>query len=614
MAYTIISQNNTTTTLQDENGNIIYVPGRVTLATSTDYTITEVNNNTATLTDGSGKVIRDVPCVVVLAGGGSSDTHNKGYYATPEALAEAEPIGEAGDWAIVGSTDTVWVWDEDSSAWVDTDTKGEVTPDMIIVKSATMPTASTTPAGAVYQYVGASDANYTHGYIYENVATTTSSSATASQTTGSSLSDVAVVLATFETQITTSGSYAFTSDGTNWSYDGNTVDLTDYGITYTGTPVADDVITVVYTESSTTYAWTRIDVQPSPNPLPSQTGQSGKFLTTDGTDASWSDKPLVNKATGTNSIAIGSGSASGANTISVGATSSGNGSIFIGSLTQGTNAQDEIAVGWYAAGGAQNGITIGGYNSSGTVPFGTICIGRYANPTPIRNENEKGTFWVTLWKSASSSGTYKLMSSDGTIPADRLVHAINKYSTMPTAASTNEGWIVQFTGTTDATYTHGHLYECVSDGQTPATYSWTEVQLGGGGLQNTATGTNSLSVLGSTVTNSNCVVVGKDANSSANFGTAIGRSAVTAGTYAVAIGSSAQAGYNKDYAIQIGRGTNSNANTLSIGLGASNNYELLSADGTIPAARHAALPAADGTYTLQLVIADGVPTLSWVAV
>ena len=64
---------------------------------------------------------------VVGAGGGGSDIHNLGYYATPAALEEAHPTAEAGDWAIVGSTDTVWVWDEDESEWVDTDKKGQVT-------------------------------------------------------------------------------------------------------------------------------------------------------------------------------------------------------------------------------------------------------------------------------------------------------------------------------------------------------------------------------------------------------------------------------------------------------------------------------------------------------
>ena len=46
---------------------------------------------------------------------------------------------------------------------------------------------------------------------------------------------------------------------------------------------------------------------------------------------------------------------------------------------------------------------------------------------------------------------------------------------------------------------------------------------------------------------------------------------------------------------------------------ATGNFEIMSADGTIPAARHASLPAADGTYVLKLVIASGVPTLSYVA-
>lgn len=38
------------------------------------------------------------------------------------------------------------------------------------------------------------------------------------------------------------------------------------------------------------YSWTQIDVQPQASGLPDQTDQSGKFLTTDGTDASWSNQ------------------------------------------------------------------------------------------------------------------------------------------------------------------------------------------------------------------------------------------------------------------------------------------------------------------------------------
>lgn len=44
----------------------------------------------------------------------------QGWYATPEALKAAVPAGENGWWAVVGTTDTIWTWDGDTSAWIDT--------------------------------------------------------------------------------------------------------------------------------------------------------------------------------------------------------------------------------------------------------------------------------------------------------------------------------------------------------------------------------------------------------------------------------------------------------------------------------------------------------------
>ena len=44
----------------------------------------------------------------------------QGWYATPEALKAAVPTGENGWWAVVGTTDTIWTWDSDTGAWVDT--------------------------------------------------------------------------------------------------------------------------------------------------------------------------------------------------------------------------------------------------------------------------------------------------------------------------------------------------------------------------------------------------------------------------------------------------------------------------------------------------------------
>ena len=43
----------------------------------------------------------------------------KGFYPTYKALNEAHPTGKDGDWAIVGTTDTIWTWDSDTEDWFD---------------------------------------------------------------------------------------------------------------------------------------------------------------------------------------------------------------------------------------------------------------------------------------------------------------------------------------------------------------------------------------------------------------------------------------------------------------------------------------------------------------
>ena len=104
--------NNDVFTLDDNNNAAIRTIGVKGIAESNSPSVfTEDENGNA--------------CVRVTGGGG--DAHNKGYFATQEALEEAYATAEPGDYAIVGSTDTVWVWDEDSSAWVDSDRKGQVT-------------------------------------------------------------------------------------------------------------------------------------------------------------------------------------------------------------------------------------------------------------------------------------------------------------------------------------------------------------------------------------------------------------------------------------------------------------------------------------------------------
>lgn len=49
-----------------------------------------------------------------------------GWYATDATLREAHPTGENGQWAIVGSTDTIWTWDSDTGAWKNTSVKTDL--------------------------------------------------------------------------------------------------------------------------------------------------------------------------------------------------------------------------------------------------------------------------------------------------------------------------------------------------------------------------------------------------------------------------------------------------------------------------------------------------------
>ena len=71
------------------------------------------------------------------------------------------------------------------------------------------------------------------------------------------------------------------------------------------------------------------------------------------------------------------------------------------------------------------------------------------------------------------------------INTTRMVIGSNTYenfniiqtSTLPTASSENVGRIIQYTGTTNANYTKGYFYKCVSDGQSTPTYSWEQLDV-----------------------------------------------------------------------------------------------------------------------------------------
>lgn len=46
-------------------------------------------------------------------------SNDKGYFADLTALNTAYPTGSNGWYAVLWSTDTIWIWDSGTSAWVD---------------------------------------------------------------------------------------------------------------------------------------------------------------------------------------------------------------------------------------------------------------------------------------------------------------------------------------------------------------------------------------------------------------------------------------------------------------------------------------------------------------
>lgn len=121
-------------------------------------------------------------CVRVTGvSGGGGDQHNLGWYATQSALETAHPTATDGDWAIVGSTDTVWVWDSDNDEWKDTDQKGQVESvngkTGVVVLNAedvgAIPQYADMPepnqAGEIAQYIGEYGGTYKTGYFYKSV-------------------------------------------------------------------------------------------------------------------------------------------------------------------------------------------------------------------------------------------------------------------------------------------------------------------------------------------------------------------------------------------------------------------------------------------------------------
>ena len=165
----------------------------------------------------------------------------------------------------------------------------------IIIKSPTIPTASTEELGKVRMFTGATTSSFTHGYIYECTAGSTVYTGTVTfQPATLSGTVVACDGDTFANFVATggddpesvvSGTMTYHYASSIWvlsglDSNGNEIahrqiyqqDYEDAGFTFTGTPADGDVVTFVCTveEDHTDYSWERIDVQPG--------GSRGRFL------------------------------------------------------------------------------------------------------------------------------------------------------------------------------------------------------------------------------------------------------------------------------------------------------------------------------------------------
>lgn len=88
----------------------------------------------------------------------------------------------------------------------------------------------------------------------------------------------------------------------------------------------------------------------------------------------------------------------------------------------------------------------------------------------LKDEYRQPFFPFNTLESVLINGTNRTL-------ADVLEEKITCYSTMPTPNEDLLGKIVQYTGLSDASYTRGYFYRCVSDGALEPTYSWSNISV-----------------------------------------------------------------------------------------------------------------------------------------
>lgn len=162
-------------------------------------------------------------------------------------------------------------------------------------------------------------------------------------------------------------------------------------------------------------------------------------------------------------------------------------------------------------------------------------------------------------------------------------NGVVQYSTLPTPASDYQGKIVQYIGDDDNI---GCFYRVTSSTIFGSTiYSWSKIDFAPDRLVNKATGTYSLTVAGNASDAFGATNIGIASSARSGYSVALGYGSDVplSCDYSIAIGYAAKIS-SATYAIQIGRGTNSDSNTLKVS-NANGNFEMMDADGNIPLER-----------------------------
>lgn len=288
---------------------------------------------------------------------------------------------------------------------------GSVDYNRVVEKIATIPSADSSTVGKVYMYMGETNSTYTHGYIYECVAT---QEATDVSFSGSIVSSWAV--ADFVSYLqegganydeVTHGTLTYDASGNLWNlvgYDANgieimsfreyTPDLEDFGCVFASSTHQDgDSCQFTLTTEQSGKKWKRLDVQPNSGGV--IIGSAAASMAPVGIDVGVS---IGNNARQYGGIAIGSGTQAGKYCLAIG-----------------YNAKTSTANNFVGA------IQIGAYNYTNSD----------ANTVKIANAN----------------GNFEIMSADGTIPTARLTK-VNTTVTLAAADWSSNTQTVNVTGMT----------------------------------------------------------------------------------------------------------------------------------------------------------------------